>query len=311
MSEHDTPMPDAITSDAAAVDPVTADNAEAPDVPDHLAPALGLRLGFVRGIAPTKWAKRYIVATHTRLQLVPVAAAFSPRNLDSPDYDMLLERTAPGVKPAGTGEGGTRRSLRLYNEQIALVVSADHELAKDSEISAADLALVPLLDHPDHAPEWPTPEPWADPEWMPKNARAALELVATGVGSILLPLPLARHISSKKQHALLQVTGEGAPAGTTVWATWETAADSTDMQQLAGILRGRTARSSREGSLAAGAPTEAPKKKVAPAPKKKQPKLKANSRGAQLAAVREKAERAKAEKRAAARKAKKGGGKRR
>lgn len=311
MSEHNTSLPGAITNDADPVNAASSGEAQSPTVPDHLAPALGLRLGFVRGIAPTKWAKRYIVATHTRLQLVPIAAAFSPRDPVSPDYDMLLERTAPGVRPVGTGENGTRRSLRLYNEQVALVVSVDHELAGDSEISAADLALVPLLDHSDHAPEWPAPEPWADPEWKPKNVRAALELVATGAGAILLPLPLARHISSKKQHALLQVTGEGSPAGTTVWATWETAADSADMQQLAGILRGRTARSSREGSLAAGAPTEAPKKQAAPAPKKKQPKLKANSRGAQLAAVREKAERAKAEKRAAARKAKKGGGKRR
>lgn len=295
MSEHDITPTEPTT--AAAPDPTTA--------------ALGMRLGFVRGISPTKWAKRYLVATHTPLELVPVAAAFAPRVTASPDYDMLLERTAPGARPAGTGEGGARRSLRLYNEQIALVVSVDHELAKDAEISAADLALIPLLDHPDHAPEWPAPEPWADPEWKPKNVRAALELVATGAGAILLPLPLARHISSKKQHALLQVTGDDGPAGTTVWATWEVAADSTEMQQLAGILRGRTARSSREGSLAAGAPTEAPKKQAAPAPKKKQPKLKANSRGAQLAAVREKAERAKAEKRAAARKAKKGGGKRR
>ena len=294
MSEHDTHTPDANISEAAAPDPADA--------------ALGLRLGFVRGISPSKWAKRYIVATHTRLQLVPVAAAFAPRTLDSPDYDMLLERTAPGARPEGTGETGTRSSLRLYNEQIALVVPVDHELAEESEISAADLALVPLLDHPDHAPGWPTPEPWADPEWKPRDARAALELVATGVGAILLPLPLARHISSKKQHALLHVVGEDAPAGTTVWATWESSADSADMQQLAGILRGRTARSSRAGSPAAGSPTAAPKKQPKQAAAKKQPKLKPNSRGAQLAAVREKAERAKAEKRAAARKNKKGGG---
>lgn len=321
MSEHDIHTPEADTEAAGLAefdelaDPTeVGDSTEDVDTsaaPDPAAAALGLRLGFVRGIAPTKWAKRYIVATHTRLQLVPVAAAFAPRVLDSPDYDMLLERTAPGAQPEGTGETGTRRSLRLYNEQIALVVPVDHELAEESEISAADLALVPLLDHPDHAPEWPAPEPWADPAWKPRNANAALELVATGAGAILLPLPLARHISSKKQHALLQVVGDGAPAGTTVWATWESSLDSADIQQLAGILRGRTARSSRLGSLAAGAPTEAPKKQPKQAPPKKQPKLKPNSRGAQLAAVREKAERAKAEKRAEKRKAKKGGGKRR
>ena len=294
MSEHDTHS--------------RGPSATAPDHPDV---PVGLRLGFVRGIAPAKWARRYLAATHTRLELVPVAAAFAPRTRVSPDYDMLLERTAPGTALTGTGEAGDRRALRLYDEGIALVVQADHELANASEIAAADLALVPLLDHPDHAPEWPAAQPWADPEWKPRNARAALELVATGAGAILLPMPLARHLSSKKQHALLLVTGDAAPAATTVWATWEVSRDGADMQQLAGILRGRTARSSREGSPAAGSPGEKKPAKKPAAPKKQQPKLKPNSRGAQLAAVREKAERAKAEKRAAARKAKKGGGKRR
>ncbi|MHA3682741.1 LysR substrate-binding domain-containing protein [Leucobacter sp. HY1910] len=310
MSEHVTHSPEPETVPAA-------DFETSGTAPDHPGGEAGLRLGFVRGIAPTKWAKRYLVATHTRLELVPVAAAFSPRTKASPDYDMLLERTAPGITPDGTGiagdagNSGDRRALRLYDEGIALVVNVDHELASETEITAADLALVPLLDHPDHAPEWPAAQPWADPDWKPRNARAALDLVATGAGAMLLPMPLARHLSSKKQHALLLVTGEGAPAATTVWATWEVSRDDADVQQLAGILRGRTARSSREGSPAAGSPTEAKPKQKQPAPKKQQPKLKPNSRGAQLAAVREKAERAKAEKRAAARKAKKGGGKRR
>lgn len=289
MSEHETP-----TTTTPAPDPAN----EAP----------GMRLGFVRGIAPTKWAKRYLVATHTPLALVPVAAAFSPRTPDSPDYDMLLERTAPGSSPEGTEGGGARRALRLYSETIALVVPVEHELAEETEISVTDLALLPLLDHPDHAAEWPAPEPWADPAWKPRNASAALDLVATGVGLMLLPLPLARHLSSKKEHVLIAVVGGLAP--TSVWATWQASRDDADIQQLAGILRGRTARSSRLGSPAAGSPTEAPKKQPKLATPKKQPKLKPNSRGAQLAAVREKAERAKAEKRAAARKAKKGGGKR-
>lgn len=269
-----------------------ADLEAAPDLPD--APA-GMRLGFVRGISPTKWARRYIQAVHVKLQLVPVAAPFSPHTPRSDDYDMLLERTAPGTRPKGTEEGGERRALRLYSESIALVVNVDHELAEETEISLQDLALIPLLDHPNHAPQWPAAEPWLDPSWKPKHARAALELVATGAGAILLPLPLARHISSKKDHALLKVVGEPEIAGTTVWATWEAADDSDEMQQLAGILRGRTARSSREGSPAAAPKKAAPK--VAP-PQKKQPKLKPNSRGAQLAAAKAKIEREKAARRA-------------
>nr|WP_245190332.1 LysR family transcriptional regulator [Leucobacter exalbidus] len=269
-----------------------------------------MRLGFVRGIAPTKWAKRYLVATHTQLQLVPVAAAFSPQKQISPDYDMLLERTAPGAEPEHTGPNGSRRALRLYDESIALVVPVDHELAEEAEIHVHDLSLINLLDHPDHAPEWPAPTPWDDPAWKPRNARSALDLVATGAGGMLLPMPLSRHLSSKKAHALLKVVGNPALAATTVWATWEIDSDNADMQQLAGILRGRTARSSREGSPAAGAPTAAPAKVRQVQPKKAKPKLKPNSRGAQLAAAKEKAEREKAARRAE-RKGKKGSGKRR
>lgn len=306
MSEHDTQAAQAAIQDPA-LDPAQEQDQE--HDPDHTIEAVGMRLGFVRGISPTKWAKRYLSATHTPLTLVPVAAAFSPHKQDSLDYDMLLERTAPEAIPGGTNEGGARRSLRLYDETIALVVPVDHELAGETEISEADLSLIPLIDHPDHAAQWPAPQPWADPTWKPRNARAALALVATGAGAMLLPLPLARHLSSKKEHVLIAVVGDLAP--TTVWATWQASRDAADIQQLAGILRGRTARSSRLGSPAAGSPTEAPKKQPKQAAPKKQPKLKPNSRGAQLAAVREKAERAKAEKRAAARKAKKGGGKRR
>lgn len=275
----------------------------------------GIRLGFVRGIAPSKWASRYAKATRSELGLVPVAAAFSPRNPESDDYDMLLERTLPGHVPAGssqaeTGNGqapavpATRRAIRLYRENIALVVHREHELAEQTEISVADLALVPLIDHPDHAPEWPAAQPWAEPEWMPKHARGALEIVATGAGAMLLPLPLARHLSSKKQHALLKVVGEPGLELTTVWATWDIARDDDEMQQLAGILRGRTARSSREGSPVSATKVAAAKAVKTPQPKKKLPKLKHNSRGAQLQLSQAKREREAAIKRLEKRKKK-------
>lgn len=269
-----------------------SDSRPAPDKPP-------MRLGFARGIAPSKWERRWQEAVGRPLELHPVEVAFG--RTPGAAVDVMLERAAPGAHPEGIeGSAPSRHALRLYTEAIALVVPVDHELAQSEGLDPAELALVRLLDHPDHAPEWPAAEPWADPAWRPADAYAALDLVATGAGAILLPRPLARHLARKREHAVITLTG--APlAGTTVWASWERDRDAPDVQQLIGILRGRTARSSRPGADGPSSEAKAqPARARKPKPAAKQG-LKPNSRGAQLAAAKEKAEREKAARRRAKR----------
>lgn len=241
------------------------------------------------------------------------AEAGDPTTGTPAPLDVVIERTHPGSRPADTdGPNRTRHAIRLYREAVALVLPIDHELADPTrggatEVEVADLDLVTLLDHPDHAPEWPRPQPWADPAWMPRDAAAALALVATGAGGVLLPLPLARHLAARREHAVIPVVaapGDPQLAATEIWATWALDRDAPDIQQLAGIMRGRTARSQRS----AGAPQAS--KQPQPSAAKKTPKKqgakkqgpKPGSRGAQLAAAREKAERAKAARRRAKKK---------
>lgn len=262
-----------------------------------------LRLGFTRGTAPSKWAKRWRQAVGEPLELVPFETAFGrdPSPIEGEPVDVTLERAMPGEFPEGSAEPDrTRHAVRLYTEAVALVVPADHELAGETELPVHDLALVALLDHAHHAPGWPAPDPWADPSWKPEDTAAALALVATGAGAILLPLPLARHLSTKREHAVLPLTGEPELAGSTIWATWDLARDAADVQQLAGIMRGRTARSSRPSASPAADASEQTKAARPAKPKSaaKKPGPKPGSRGAQLAAAREKAERAKALRRA-------------
>ena len=270
-------------------------------------------LGFARGIAPSKWERRWIEATGRPIELRPVSVTFgpapsvNPRDPDAAPIDVMLERTGPGARPAGSGgEAPTRHALRLYGEAIALVLPADHDLAERESISPAEIqdltasGELKLLDHPDHASQWPAPEAWADPSWKPAHAAAALRLVAAGTGGILLPLPLSRHLSDKRSHALVPVHGDPALAPTEVWATWAIARDAADVQQLVGILRGRTARSSRPGADAdshqgggsgpgSGSAEERRAAKSARAQQKSQAKPKAKAgpkpgtRGAQLA----------------------------
>lgn len=277
-----------------------------PDTTEAEAPVI--RLGFARGIAPSKWASRWhVVQPAIPLELVPLNLTFGgPR--DAAPYDVVIERAAPGQRPAGTEHlagsrdpDPSRHALHLYTEAIALVVPVDHELAEQEQVTLADLSLVTLLDHPDHSPEWPPAEPWTDASWMPRNAGAALELVAAGSGAMLLPQLLARHIGDKRRHAVLRVVGEPSLAGSPVWATWSVERDDADVQQLVGVMRGRTARSSRPAAQTTTPGPAEPKPRPAQQKPAKKTKLKANSRGAQLAAAREKVERAKAEKRKAAR----------
>ena len=256
-------------------------------------PGARLRLGFVRGVAPSKWANRWAEAVPTvSLELVPLPLSGGP-DPSEPPLDVLLERVLPGRQPALSGPGELRHALRLYRESVALVVPVDHELAERASVDRDVISLTPLLAHPDHASEWPEPVAWADPAWTPADAAAALELVAAGSGAILLPLPLARHLSSKRAHAVIPVHDDAPLPGTEIWATWSVARDAGDIQQLVGIMRGRTARSQRPGATDdAHAGAKRPTR-TASTPKKKKPQLPKNSRGAQLQAAQEKREAAK------------------
>ncbi|UOQ56333.1 substrate-binding domain-containing protein [Leucobacter allii] len=300
--------------------------------PDADAPR-PLRLGFPRGVAPSTWARRWKAATPGRvLELVPLDTAYgSARDAADPataeaaaSCDVLIERTSPGARPAdterseagpggagaggagGAGAGGgtgSRHAIRLYAEVLALVVPRDHELAEQDDAGPEDLGLVTLLDHPDHHPSWPAAAPWAEPAWMPAGPEAALALVATGAGAMLLPLPLARHLASKREHVVLPLRaapGEAQLEGSVVWAVWDRERDDATVQHLAGILRGRTAGSSRE-SAREEARSTAREPRTREQPRKAAPKLKPNSRGAQLQAAKEKAERKRAEARQAKR----------
>ena len=253
-----------------------------------------LRLGFVRGVAPSKWARRWAEAVPSvRLELVPLSLSGRLDPREAP-LDVVLERVLPGAGPRDAGPGTNRHALRLYDESVALVVAVDHELAKQQTVDRDTLALITLLSHPDHLSEWPAAAPWEDTAWEPAHAEAALELVGTGAGAILLPLPLARHLAGKRTHAVIPVFDEKPLVGTQIWATWSVERDAGDVQQLVGIMRGRTARSQRPGArtgdpqVKSSSASGKPKKPAA-----KKPQLPKNSRGAQLAAATEKREAAK------------------
>lgn len=202
----------------------------------------------MRGISPNKWAQRWSqMMPNITLELVPVSADARGRSHGVNTCDVLLERVQPAATPDGVDDARrSRHGLRLYVEDVALVVSKDHELARSVSVDADDIALVRPFDHPDHASVWPAAEKRADASLTPVDTEATLDLVAAGAGVALLSLPLARQLSGKRRVAIVRVADDELRLrGTEVWATWSVDRDADDIQTLVGVLRGRTPRSSR------------------------------------------------------------------
>lgn len=208
-----------------------------------------LRLEFERGVSPSKWERRWREAfPGQRLELAPLELAISNRDADSERIlaseatdscvnVVRLERHFFGARP----NPERWHSVRLYEEQVTLAVSTDHELSSATEARSDDLALVPLIGHPNHDPAWPHPQPWADPSYAPATVKEALELAATGLGGVLLPASLGRHLARKD---LAFIPAPALPESA-IWAVWDVEHDTDAIQDLIGILRGRKATSSR------------------------------------------------------------------
>lgn len=89
----------------------------------------------------------------------------------------------------------------------------------------------------------------------------AIEVVASGSGVVVLPMSIARHYNRRDVEARVV---PDAPS-TTIAVAWIADNTTDDIEEFIGIVRGRTARSSRQPS----AQKEAPGKKEASRESKK------------------------------------------
>lgn len=189
-----------------------------------------LRIGFVTGATPDKWARSWRDQRREPLELVPVT---EPEQLDGVldgSLDMALVRL-----PAET-DG--LHCVRLYDELPVVVASRDHLLAAaDAEVTTADLADEQLV-RP-HASGW---QPDADQlDWPPMTERDAVETVAAGTGVVVLPMSVAR--LHQRKDVVTRVVTDLDP--TTIALVWRVERDDEVTQTFVGVTKGRTARSSR------------------------------------------------------------------
>ena len=191
--------------------------------------AAPLRVGFVTGATPDKWARAWRDRRPEPLELVPVSEEDQESLLRDGSLDLCLVRLP--VERDGL------HVVRLYDEVPVVVVPKDHFVTAAPEVALDDLADEQLV-RP-HASGW---RPRADQrDWPPMSQREAVEVVASGSGVVLVPMSVAR-LYHRKDVATRPVT-DLEPS--TVALAWLVERDGEDTQAFVGVVKGRTANSSR------------------------------------------------------------------
>ena len=186
-------------------------------------------VAFVPGVTPGKWARVWAERiprhplTLTPLSQAEVVGALAAREADA----VFLRMPVPEEFAA----------IPLYEEQPVVVMEKEHLLSALDAVAPADLEGVHLIDD----------------EWG-----AAVELAATGVGVAIMPQSVARALSRKDVVARPAVD----QPTTRIALAWHPDAATELTEEFIGIVRGRTANSSRGSE----------KEEVAPTPRKPAPK---------------------------------------
>lgn len=191
------------------------------------------RIAFVAGVTPDKWARIWRERERTLLELTLVEDSEQLAVLDDGRADMSLVRL-----PVGRDD---LHLVRLYDERPVVVVPRDHPVAAYDEVTLADLRGEQLVTDPERVPGWEAIGAPARLAWPEMGAKEEIEVVASGSGVAIMPMSLAR-LHHRKDVTHRPVTdGPGSSVG----LAWLREADDERCQAFVGIVKGRTANSSR------------------------------------------------------------------
>ena len=204
---------------------------------DHSGP---FRVAFVPGVTPDKWVRRWAERMpRLPLELVPVDEEHQTAVLYDDRAEMCFVRLPV--------DQDALHVIPLYSEVPVVVVPRDHFVEAADEVTVSDLADEYLLKDPDI------------------TTKQAIETVAAGVGIVVVPMSVARLYHRKDVvHRPVSDLPE-----TRIGLAWRRDLDDERVETFVGIVRGRTANSSRgEGRAAPQKTTE----------KKSQPRRSARGR---------------------------------
>jgi DNA-binding transcriptional LysR family regulator len=192
------------------------------------------RLGYVPGVTPGKWARMW---TERRPRV--------PLELVTATTDEALELVRTGAVDAALVRLPIDRTglhtIPLYTETTVAVVPKDHVVTATEEATVADLADEIVLRPQDDTLAWPGDRPGRSAAFAPATTAAAIELVAAGVGLLVVPQSLARlhHRRDLTYRPLADAPGSG------VGLAWPDAENTELMEEFIGIVRVRTINSTR------------------------------------------------------------------
>lgn len=175
-------------------------------------------VAFVLGATPGKWARVWRERLpDTPIELVSSEQVEALAMLKSGEADVALvrlpiERELESDRPLA--------AIPLYTERAVVVLPKDHELAGSDSLTLAEVGAAQLLDE----------------EW-----RLAVELAAANVGVAILPQAVARVLARKD--VVTRPLDDGQEWQVAV--AWREGSVDPLVEEFIGIVRGRTARSSR------------------------------------------------------------------
>lgn len=208
-----------------------------------------LNIGFVPGVTPGKWVGRWrernpdLPIEATEYDDGALASALRDGSVDIAFVRLPVDRDALSVIP-------------LYEELAVVVVSKENELSLLDEVPLPELDDEKVLDVQECG-----------------GARMAVEVVASGAGVVVLPMSVARHYN--RRDVVARVVPDAPP--TTIAVAWIADNTTDEIEEFVGIVRGRTARSSRQPSAQKETSGE-PKKTAKPAKGKPAPGKSKNTR---------------------------------
>jgi DNA-binding transcriptional LysR family regulator len=195
------------------------------------------RIAFVPGVTPGKWLRTWQERSPEPIEATMVDEGDQLAVLRDNRADMCFVRLP--VERDGL------HVIPLYHEVPVVVVSKEHPVAAYDEIPVVDLANEYLLQDPDEVPAWrdvsPAVRDGSRVDVPSMTMKQAVETVAAGTGIVIVPMSVAR-LHHRKDVTYRPVTGV---AESQVGLAWPAGTDDERVEQFIGIVRGRTARSSR------------------------------------------------------------------
>ncbi|MFE0425053.1 LysR family substrate-binding domain-containing protein, partial [Streptomyces sp. NPDC058953] len=216
--------------------------------PDPTPSSPVFRLAYVPGATPAKWARIWTERLpDIRLELLQVPVTEAPGLLRDGGADAGLVRLPV--------DRTVFSAIPLYTETTVVMVPKDHVVAAVDEVSTEDFADEIVLHPLDDALGWDA-LPGRPAIERPATTADAVELVAAGVGLLVVPQSLAR-LHHRRDLTYRPVVD--APQSS-VALCWPEDATTDLVDDFIGIVRGRTVNSTR-GRREEKKPEKKPEKK--------------------------------------------------